>query len=67
MKKKISLLLLCLVCLLGITGCETEEERLQKELEKSNQRIRDSVNDYLDTQKTISDYYKYKNAVDNAR
>lgn len=69
MRKKISILLLIITCVLFITGCnnETDEERLQREIRESEQKVREATKEYIDTQKVINDYNRYRNAVENAK
>lgn len=69
MRKKISILLLIITCVLCVTGCnnETEEERLQREIRESEQRVREAQKEYDDTQKAVNDYNRYRNAVENAK
>lgn len=69
MIKKISALLLIIICVFCLTGCnnETEEERLQREIRKLEQGVRESQKEYNDIQKAVNDYNKYRNAVENAK
>jgi cell division protein FtsL len=69
MIKKISALLLIIICVFCLTGCnnETEEERLQREIRESEQRVREAQKEYNDTQKAVNEYNKYRNAVENAK
>lgn len=69
MIKKICALLLIIICVFCLTGCnnETEEERLQREIRESKQKVREAQKEYNDTQKAINEYNKYRNAVENAK
>ncbi len=69
MIKRISALLLIIICVFCLTGCnnETKEERLQREIRESDQRVREALKKYNDTQKTLNEYNKYRNAVKNSK
>lgn len=69
MMKKIGILLLIISCILCITGCnnETEEERLQRRVDELTQQSIEAANRYNDARKATEDYYRYRNAIENAK
>ena len=54
------LLLIAVFCFFLLTGCETEEERLQRNITESEQRYREAVDRYNDLQRDIDEYEYYR-------
>lgn len=65
MLRKLGTVFFILTVILCMMGCnsETDEEILQREIRESEKRVIDSITECNDTQKTVNDYNKYRNAV----
>lgn len=69
MLKKIEIMFFVIIAVLCMAGCnnETEEERLHREIKESEQKVKESIKEYNDTQRSVNKYNKYRNAVENAK
>ncbi len=63
--KKIILILIIICALLFFTGCESEEDRLNRRVRETEEQARDAVRDYNNTQKDIYEYEKYRSKFNN--